>query len=38
MNNDYAHLCIVLDASGSMECIAADIKGTMNSFMAGQKK
>lgn len=38
MNNDYAHLCIVLDASGSMECIADDIKGSMNRFMTDQKK
>lgn len=34
---DYVHLCIVLDASGSMECIEDDIKGTFNTFMAEQK-
>ena len=34
---DYVHLCIVLDASGSMECIEDDIKGSFNTFMAEQK-
>ena len=38
MNNEYVHICIVLDASGSMECIEDDIKGTLNSFMADQKR
>ena len=36
--NDYIHLCIVLDASGSMGAIEDDIKGTFNTFMAEQKK
>ena len=35
---NYVHLCIVLDASGSMEAIEDDIKGTFNTFMAEQKK
>ena len=34
---DYVHLCIVLDASGSMGAIEDDIKGTFNTFMAEQK-
>lgn len=34
---NYVHLCIVLDASGSMEAIEDDIKGTFNTFMAEQK-
>ena len=34
---DYVHVCIVLDASGSMECIEDDIKGSFNTFMAEQK-
>ncbi|MBE6385336.1 MAG: VWA domain-containing protein [Lentisphaerae bacterium] len=34
---DYVHLCIVLDASGSMNCIADDIKGSFNAFMDEQK-
>ena len=38
MKKDYVHLCIVLDASGSMARIEDDIKGSINSFMAEQKK
>lgn len=38
MKKNYVHLCVVLDASGSMECIEKDIKGSMNSFMEEQKK
>ena len=38
MNNEYVHICIVLDASGSMRRIESDIKGTFNSFMADQKR
>ena len=38
MKKDYLHLCIVLDASGSMARIEDDIKGSINSFMAEQKK
>ena len=34
---DYIHLCIVLDASGSMEAIEDDIKGSFNTFMAEQR-
>ena len=33
---DYVHLCIVLDASGSMEAIESDIKGTFKTFMDEQ--
>ena len=37
MKKDYVHLCIVLDASGSMASIEDDIKGSLNTFMATQK-
>ena len=33
MKKDYTHLCIVLDASGSMESIANDIKGSFNALL-----
>ena len=35
---NYVHLCIVLDASGSMEVIEDDIKGSFKTFMAEQKR
>lgn len=38
MKKDYTHICIVLDASGSMECIENDIKGSFNSFLNKQKE
>ena len=38
MKKDYTHICIVLDASGSMECIENDIKGSFNSFLDEQRK
>ena len=34
MKKDYVHVCVVLDASGSMSSIEADIKGSFNTFMA----
>ena len=34
---DYTHICIVLDASGSMESIEDDTKGSFNSFLKTQK-
>lgn len=38
MNQEYVHLCIVLDASGSMEVIEEDIKGSIKAFMSEQKQ
>ena len=38
MKKDYTHICIVLDASGSMACIENDIKGSFNSFLNKQKE
>ena len=38
MKKDYTHLCIVLDASGSMASIENDIKGSFNTLLAEQKK
>ena len=38
MKKDYTHLCIVLDASGSMASIENDIKGSFNALLAEQKK
>ena len=35
---DYTHICIVLDASGSMAEIESDTKGSFNSFLNEQKK
>ena len=37
MKKDYTHMCIVLDASGSMGCIENDIKGSFNTFLEKQK-
>lgn len=34
---DYTHICIVLDASGSMASIEGDTKGSFNSFIKAQK-
>ena len=34
---DYTHICIVLDASGSMASIEDDTKGSFNSFLKTQK-
>lgn len=34
---DYTHICIVLDASGSMASIEDDTKGSFNSFIKAQK-
>ena len=38
MKQDYVHLCVVLDASGSMEWIKEDSKGSFNNLIAEQKK
>ena len=38
MKKDYTHICIVLDASGSMACIENDIKGSFNSFLDKQRE
>ena len=38
MRKDYTHICIVLDASGSMECIENDIKGSSNTFLNKQRE
>lgn len=35
---DYTHICIVLDASGSMSSIADDVKGSFNSFLQLQRE
>ena len=35
---DYTHICIVLDASGSMGSIESDTKGSFNSFIKEQKE
>ncbi len=35
---DYTHICIVLDASGSMGVIEDDIKGCFRSLIKTQKK
>ena len=34
MKKDYVHLCVVLDASGSMARIKDGIKSSINAFMA----
>ena len=34
---DYTHICIVLDASGSMSSIEDDTKGSFNAFLKTQK-
>ena len=38
MKKDYTHICIVLDASGSMSSIESDIKGSFNTFLDKQRK
>ncbi|MBR4832937.1 MAG: VWA domain-containing protein [Thermoguttaceae bacterium] len=38
MNPNYIHVCVVLDASGSMGVVENDVKGTFNSFIAEQSK
>ena len=38
MKKDYTHICIVLDASGSMGCIENDIKGSFNTFLDKQRE
>ena len=38
MKKNYTHICIVLDASGSMECIENDIKGSFNTFLDKQRE
>ena len=35
---DYTHICIVLDASGSMASIEDDTKGSFNAFLKSQKE
>ncbi len=38
MKKDYMHICVILDASGSMDTIKRDTKGSMNSFIETQKE
>ena len=38
MKNDYTHLIIVLDASGSISSIQDDIKGSFNEFLKEQRE
>jgi len=38
MKKDYTHICIVLDASGSMFCIKSDVQGSFNGFIEEQRK
>ena len=38
MKKDYTHICIVLDASGSMSRIENDIKGSFNTFLDKQRE
>ena len=38
MKKNYTHICIVLDASGSMGCIENDIKGSFNAFLNKQRE
>jgi len=38
MKQDYTHIIIVLDASGSMSSIQSDIKGSFNSFLDKQRQ
>lgn len=35
---DYTHICIVLDASGSMSSIESDTKGSFNGFLKKQRE
>lgn len=37
MKQDYTHILIILDASGSMSCIQNDIKGSFNAFLDKQR-
>ena len=37
MRKDYTHVCVVLDASGSMEVICNDVKGSFNTFLETQR-
>jgi len=37
MKKDYTHVCVVLDASGSMESIKEDVKGSMHDFVDSQR-
>ncbi len=38
MKKDYTHVCVVLDASGSMSPLEDDTKGSFTSFIHSQKK
>lgn len=38
MKKDYTHICIVLDASGSMGSVESETKASFNNFMEEQKK
>jgi Mg-chelatase subunit ChlD len=38
MKQDYIHVCVVLDASGSMGAVENDVKGTFNSFIDEQRE
>ena len=38
MKDGYTHICIVLDASGSMGSIEDDIKGSFNTFLDKKRK
>ncbi|MBQ8363903.1 MAG: hypothetical protein IJX36_08270, partial [Thermoguttaceae bacterium] len=38
MKKDYIHVCVVLDASGSMGAVENDVKGTFDSFIAEQRE
>ena len=35
---DYTHICVVLDASGSMASIEGDTKGSFNTFIKAQRE
>ena len=38
MKKDYTHICVVLDASGSMSIIEEDVKGSFNTFLRKQRE
>ena len=38
MKKNYIHVCVVLDASGSMGVVENDVKGTFNTFIAEQRE
>ena len=38
MKSNYTHIIIVLDASGSMEEIEGDVKGSFNAFLMKQRE